>query len=319
MLLFDFLILILSFLAIWLSAGVAINAVESFAGRFHLSKFALSLFVLGTVTSLPEIAVTINAIALQVPQVAVGNLIGGQMYILFLVVPLLAVLSRGLHLKIQMQGTSLALILLVVLAPMLAFFDQRLNIGEALVILAIYIVFVLNFARSSTVVEDVVRRFTHPEKSPLWWELIKIIGAVIVLLIASNVAVKGIVDLSNALNVPRFLVSLLILPLGTNLPELTLAVKAVVYGKKDVALGNFIGSIAFNSLLLFFLVIAYGSDIVVGQNIAPLIVFFIVGLFTFWFFCRSNTYLSVKEGVVLLLFFAGFVSLAAWLGLDGFF
>lgn len=315
----DILMLVVSFFAIWLSAGVAITAVEASASRLRLSKFALSLFVLGTVTSLPEIGVTINAIALQAPQIAVGNLIGGQIFILFLVIPLLVVLSRGLRLRVQLQGSSLALTLLVILAPILAFIDQKMSLSEALVILGIYIVFTINFARKSSLVERVVMRLTKPNRGSLAWQLVKIVGAIIVLLIASNFAVKGIIELSSALSMPGFLVSLVILPLGTNLPELSLAIKGVMFGKKDVALGDFVGSMTFNSLLLFILAIAYGADIVIGQSITSLIVFLVLGIFLFWYFCQSQKYLSFREGIILLIYYFSFVGIATVLGLDGFF
>jgi cation:H+ antiporter len=308
----DLLLLITACIVIWFSTGYAIDAVEKLSSHLHLSKFTLALFVLGTITSLPEMAITLNSVVLRTPQIAIGNLIGSQVFLLFLVVPVLAIVSKGLHLKLQLQNVSLALTLLVALVPMMALYNQGLEFGEVLIILGIYVVFVLNFTRQENFLKRVAERIQYHPKLNTTGEILKLLAALGVLLLASNTAVREIINIASVLQTPRFLLSLIILPIATNLPELSLAFGSLAMGKKDVALGDYMGSLTFNSLLIAVLTLGMGGELMIGQNIHIVIILFIIGVVVFWWSCFSKNLLSIKEGLLLLLCYFILVVAAAW-------
>ena len=64
------------FFVLWLGAGLIISAVEKASRILKISTFALSFFVLGILTSLPEIAVGVNSVVSNDPEIFVGNLLG---------------------------------------------------------------------------------------------------------------------------------------------------------------------------------------------------------------------------------------------------
>jgi len=98
------------------------------------------------------------------------------------------------------------------------------------------------------------------------------------------------------------------LSIGTNLPELSLALKSVILGKKDVAFGDFIGSGATNAFLFGILTLIYAEDIVIENNFGGTFVIIALGLLTFFFFTRSKNDISRKEGFILILFYIAFVA-----------
>lgn len=310
-------LLIIAFVVIWLSTEFAIVSIEKLSLHSRWSKFTLSLFVIGVVTSLPEAGVTANALWLHSPQIALGNLIGSQVFLLFLVIPILAIVSKGVHLRIQMQNVSLAMTLLVVLIPMVALIDQNLSLSEVLIILAGYLVFVVSFVRQKDILSRVSLRQEQVKTVPVVWEVLKLIGAVSILLLASNTAVREMIDISSLLQTPRFLVSMLVLPIGTNLPELSLAIMSVLRGKRDVALGDFMGALTFNAALIALLALGTGGSIFIGQNINLVIGVFTVSLVIFWLCCYSKEILSAKEGGLLLFLYLLLLSAGGWIILTG--
>jgi cation:H+ antiporter len=305
--------LLISFTVIWIGSGVLVRAVDRLSKLLRFSRFTLSLFLLGTATSFPEIAVLTNSYLLQQPEVAMGNLIGGQVFLLFLVIPLLALITRGLRLKIEMQGKLLLLILAVIAAPMMTLIDGRVQLWEGAVTLALYGVFVVTFSREMTMMEKVSRSLQKPKSVNVWSELAKVALSVAVLFAATQLAIRGVTDLSAHLHLHPFLVSMIIMALGTNVPEFSLAVRAALSGKRDIILGDYIGSATINTLLWAVLSITAQGTIVLSSTVVPMIILLALGLLTFWWFCRTQKKMSMREGLILMAFYLGFLAMTAWL------
>lgn len=312
-------LLSVALIVVWLAADIAIKAAQRIFTHSRLSTLTLSIFFLGAVTSFPEIAITLNSLWLDTPQVALGALIGGQAFLLFLVVPVFVLLSQGLALNKKHQELSLTLALLVVLAPMLALLNGQLEVLEVILILGLYAIFAVTFIHRKQVLELLWQKLPRPEKYSVWLEALKLFGVILILLVAGNTLVRQMVELSAVLNIPRFLLSFLLIPIAANLPELMVAVQAARDGEREFALADILGSLTFNSLLLVLMTLAYGGMIVVGINIAALIVLFVLGVLVFWWFCYSKQKLSPVEGLILLFIYLGMISFAWWYSLQQFF
>lgn len=316
--LIDVLLLLIAFLIIWLSTDYAIGAIEKLSHHHRLSRFTFSLFVVGLTTSFPELAVTVNAVILNSPQIALGSLIGSQLYLLFLVIPILAIMNQGLRLHSQMRDHSLIMTLLVATFPILMLLDQSLSFLEVLIILGSYTVFVLLFFRHSFL-ERILGRIQLPENISPVWEILKLVGASAVLMLAAHTAVREMVEISSFLNTPRFLLSLLILPIATNLPELSFALRSVASPRREFALGDYMGAIIFNSLLIGILALLSGGSISIGQNISYVVVAFVIGVIIFWWCCFSREILNIREGLLLFLVYLILLGLATWQIMSGIF
>jgi len=306
--------LLVSFVTIWIGSGVLIRAVERLSKLLRFSQFTLSLFLLGTATSFPEIAVLINAYLLKAPEVAMGNLIGGQVFLLFLVIPLLAIITRGLRLQTEMQGKFLLLILAVLAAPLLTLIDGKVHLGEGIVTLFLYGAFVITFSRKMTVAEKIKKTFRPSNINP-WVELGKVAASVTVLFLATQLSIRGVSGLSQHLNLHPFLVSMVVMAFGTNLPEFSLVVRAALAGKRDIVLGDFVGSATMNTFLWALLSISMRGTIVLSSSVVPMIILITLGFVVFWWFCHTNKKLSVREGLILFSVYAGFLALTALLEL----
>ena len=105
--LIDTAVYVLSFVAIWFGAGLIISSVEELSKKLNISSFAVSFFVLGILTSIPEASVGINSIIDRDPEIFVGNLIGASLVLFLLVIPILAVAGNGIRLAHQLDGKSL--------------------------------------------------------------------------------------------------------------------------------------------------------------------------------------------------------------------
>lgn len=305
-------LLIVACVGIWFAANFIIEAVERIAPLFKVSKITLSLMVLGVVTSLPEVAVAVNALWLNAPQIAVGNLIGSQIFLLFVVIPIFAIVTNGLNLQLELKNISLSLSLSLALIPMLALFNQHIGIAEASVIIGIYFVFAVLFLHKSSMFEKIIQRFSEPSEGIFVRELVIIVFCSMILFVASNTAVRQIIEIAALLQTPRFLLSLIILPIATNFPEINLAFSQVSKLRKDAIIGDYLGALTFNALLLAVLTFVVGGAIVIGQNISVVIILFVIALAVFAVFSLSKRVLSSREALLLLGLYILLIVTAGW-------
>jgi cation:H+ antiporter len=129
---------IASFFVIWYASGIIINAVDSLAHRLKMSSFAVSFFVLGILTSIPEFSVGLNSIINGRPEIFVGNLLGASLVIFILVIPILAIFGNGVRLVHQLTEKNLIFSLLVVATPVFLIADDLLTRTEGVFLIFIY-------------------------------------------------------------------------------------------------------------------------------------------------------------------------------------
>ena len=105
---------------------------------------------------------------------------------------------------------------------------------------------------------------------------------------------------SGLLRIPSSFIALLVLSIGTNVPELVIASRSIMKKEKDVAFGDYMGSAAMNSLLFGLLGIANMNFIIERTEFVPTFLLFSLGLVLFIIFCNSKRIISRGEGLVLM-------------------
>lgn len=292
-------------LAVWIAAGMVVSGVSAFAKYIKLSAFTVSFFVLGTLTSLPELSVGINAIRENEVNIFVGNLIGASIVLFLLVIPALAVGGGGIKLGKQTNAKTLPLILLTVFFPVILGLDGSYSWTEAIVMILLYVVLFIVLKSKRGIIEDVAAFLDGTTNH--WTDVLKIVIGALLMYWGSDLLVSQTVELAEVFGVSTFIISLLVLGVGTNVPELIIGIRSIVRREKEIAFGNYVGSASVNTLLFGVFVLINGSTGVTPERIWSTFAFFLVGLILFWVFSRSNSTISRREGAILLLVYMLFV------------
>lgn len=306
MLITNIILYLLSFLAIWIGAGLIIRSVDRIARKMKLSSFAVSFFILGLLTSIPETSVGLTALSENKPEIFVGTLLGGVVVIFLFVIPLLAVLGKGIKINKDMDKKNLFLALVVATLPGLLILDQKVTNTEGIILILSYFILFYFIERDHGV-------FDQEEVEALgfkafsFFDLVKVILGVGIVFISSQFIVDRTLFFSQLFQVPAFYISLIVLSLGTNLPELSLAVRSIISGKKDIAFGDYIGSAASNTLLFGIFTLLNDGEVLTVDSFHITYLFILLGTGLFFFFSRSKNNISVKEGNILLLVYILFV------------
>ncbi len=298
---------------IWLLSGMLINAIDRVAKRYQRPGFAVAFFVLGFLTSIGEMSVAFNSTVQGVPQVSAGNLVGGSIVMFFLIIPLLAIIGNGFDTSRALRPRNLVFLLFFVLVPTFFCIDGSLDRSEGVVILLLYItlIFLLQKKRPSEVVtRDVVARVgaeLTSHRRATAWDISKIAFGAVIIFISGKVLVDEAVYFAELLQVPLSFIGLLLLAIGTNIPEIVIAVRGVLGNHKDIAFGDYLGSAAANALLIGLLAVVNDSFALERSEFIFAFLLMVVGFTLFFIFAHTKAFLSRWEGLVLFLLYIAFV------------
>lgn len=226
---------------------------------------------------------------------------------LFLVViPLLAIFGNGISLKHEFDNKALLATMGVIIAPSVVILDKRVTNFEGAILIALYLGLLYMVQRKNGIFDKENQQLLNM-KAYSYKDLLKIVCGLGIVFIASNLIVDKTMYFAQALNISAFYVSLIIVSLGTNLPELSLAVRSVVSGSRHVAMGDYAGSAAANTLLFGIFTLLHNGEVLTISNFIITFMFIAIALGLFYVFFRTRNYISRNNGFMLLAVYVLFI------------
>jgi cation:H+ antiporter len=245
----DFLILIVGIAGLWLGTELTIGGALAIARRHNLSEFFVGLVILSIGSDLPEIAIAVDAgikglMGHDASGVVVGTSIGSVVaqigfvlglagVISFLTLPRLFVLKHGAVLL----GATVLLFLLAL--------DGQVTRFEGMLLIGAYVIYVIALMNGENVPDDEPGQLAGGGTRS-WFLLLAGLGTVI---ISSEITVTSVVNIAYTFELSEALISVLIIGLGSSLPELSISISAILKKKPEMSVGNIIGSNILDTLL----------------------------------------------------------------------
>lgn len=296
----------LSFIGIWVGSGLAISSVERLSKILRVSSFAVSFIVLGFFTSVSELSVGVNSILENDPEIYVGNLIGASIVIFMLIIPLLAITGNNIKITPEFRGFNLPASLVVIALPVILAMDGRVGRTDSLLALSLFGFLVVAVQTRRGLLEK-MRAINSRSSIKVGKELLRIVFGVAVIFIASRFVVEQTEYFSNILQLSPFVISLLLISIGTNIPELSFLVRSAFMKNNQVAFGDYVGSASFNTFLMGGLTLLYGKPVLLSNSYLVSLLFLVVALFAFYYFARTKNSISRIEGFALLALYVLFL------------
>lgn len=238
-------ILVVSLVMVVTGADFLVDGASSIARKSGVSDFVIGLTIVGFGTSCPELVVSLTGAIQGISDVAIGNVVGSNIFNTLLILGLTATLSPLVITKAN-KTRDIPITILVTL--ILCIFILTGEIGRwagvlFILLFAGYMVYCFKSDNAQT--EDV------PEKEiTLFKAIFLTVLGLAFLIFGGKYFVNSAVDIANALNVSEKFIAVTLLAGGTSLPELVTCIIASVKGKGQLALGNILGSNVFNILLI---------------------------------------------------------------------
>ncbi len=227
-----------------------VRGAVSLSLRLGIPALIVSLTVVAFGTSAPELLIAIKAALAGVPGIALGNVIGSNTANVLLVMGVPAMISvismaecdtRRSYL--QMLAATVAFIVLCFLGP--------LHIWHGLLLLALLAAMLISAARAAGRSRMAPEDIEEGEADMARWKIAAyILGGLIALPLGAQFLIQGATGLAAALGFSDAVFGLLLVAIGTSLPEFATTVAAAWRRQADVVLGNVIGSNMFNLLAI---------------------------------------------------------------------
>lgn len=253
MLLQIFLFLFGLLLVVW-GADALVDGASSIARKFGISEFVIGLTIVGMGTSAPEMVVSFIGAIGGNADIAVGNVIGSNIFNTLLILGLTAMILpmniTSLNLKKDIPINIVITVLLLVLGMNFSIFGcgaNRLSRVDGLVLLALFCLYMymsFHFDTPNNNEEE------PGETKKTGWAILLIVLGLNGLVVGGKLFVDSAVSIAKMLNVSEKFIAVTILAGGTSMPELATCLVAAVKKKGQLALGNIIGSNVFNILLI---------------------------------------------------------------------
>ncbi len=254
----EYIILVISLIGIVLGADHLVAGAVSIARRYKVSDFVIGAAIVGVGTSMPELVVSFIGAVQGNPDVAIGNVVGSNIFnvlgILGLTAVFFPIAVNKENMKFELPfciGISLLLTVLV-----FNFFNgnvptiSRPDGWILLACFAVYMWYSFYRDRKENKAEPAAAENIEKEKTPLWLAIVKVLGGLAVLIISCDFFVDNAVAIAKSFGVNDAFISLTLIACGTSLPELAASLAAALKKNTQLALGNIIGSNIFNISLI---------------------------------------------------------------------
>ncbi len=310
------LLLLAGLLLILFGANYLTEGSSDLAKRMRVSDFVIGLTIVAMGTSLPEFVVSFLSALQGKADVAVGNVVGSNIFNGLLILGVTALIlplryTRGMLKKDMWFGILAAAVLFVVASDSVISGDpvNGISRSEGLLMLGFFLVFILYTVYSAQGPRRMKRdRPTVVVKRKLWLSLAMIAGGLGGLIFGGDLFLDNAIVLARRLNVSETVIAVTLLAGGTSLPELAASVVSAVKKKPGIALGNVIGSNIFN----IFLILGASASIfpLTTGGILPgdLLVVFVSSVLLFLCaFTFKKAALDRTEGVIFILLYVGYI------------
>lgn len=228
---------------LFFGGNLLVRACSSLALLLKTKAFFISLFLLGMGSSAPELFVSIESHLDLKPDIAVGNIVGSNIFNI-LIVGALVILSSAWMKNQKTMIKSTTLLLGATLITALLVWDLSLSRVDGLILLGLFALF---FFQSRGLSEEAPAEstvYSPPILSAL------LIAGFVFLFLGSRWAISSALEIGYHLGLSTRIIGLFLMSVGTSLPELAIGIVALFKKESEIALGGIIGSNAFNTFLI---------------------------------------------------------------------
>lgn len=275
---FSFLLVSIGLVILYFGADLLIKGASSVARKLGLSLLVISLTVIAFGTSLPEFVVSLFSDLQNIPDLAIGNIVGSNIINILLILGLAATVTNiklsNKAVKAEIPFALFVMLLLFLLANdgfLVNEIDSMFSRKDGMILLAtlflfIYYTFILFKSGRG-------RKPAEVAVYPVWLSVMMVIFGIFCLYYGGTLLIDNSLILAHALGLSNAFTGLMMVSLGTSLPELAVAMVAASQKKTDVVVGSVIGSnignvlwiVGFTSLLKpFEFNLQMNIDIIVG-------------------------------------------------------
>lgn len=292
------------------AGAVLVKALTMMSRYFRLTEYVFAFILMTLATTMPELFVGITSGIRGLSTISLGNIIGSNLINLTFILGVVVIVAKGLKIESKIAKRDTWIIFFIALLPLLLLFDKQLSRSEGVLLLIVFGWYIYHILRSKDAFRkrmDSMKRDAEVFKKLLKNILYFVIATGVLLLGAWGV-VESAKLIAKELYLPLTLIGIILVAIGTSLPELVFGVRAVIAKHEGLSLGNLVGSVVVNSTFILGLVAVINPIKIENFNVIYVGgAFMIIAILIANLFIRTRDKISWKEGLFLIIFYLAFL------------
>jgi cation:H+ antiporter len=297
-----------------LGANAFVRGAADLAAALGAPALVIGLTVVAFGTSSPEVLVSLQASVRGEPAIALGNVIGSNIFNILFILGISAMIAP-LRVSAQLVRLDVPVMIAVSLLVVVLGWDDVLGRFDGILLLAVivtYTAFLVRQARRGRVeVHTDIDTVSLPPMGTHWpRNLGRIVIGLGIMVLGARWLVDSAATIARSLGVSELVIGLTIVAAGTSLPEVATSIAAAIRGERDIAVGNVVGSNIFNLLLVLggaALIAPAGIPVPAAALTFDLPVMTAVAVACFPIFFTGYA-ISRWEGAIFLLYYIGYTA-----------
>ena len=288
-------LMVISLILLIGGADKLLDATEDLAKKLGTSEFIIGLTVVALGTSLPEIFVGIQSVSKETENLAMGAIVGSNISNIALIFGV-ACIGREIYPRknITSKRQYIPLIASAILLGLFLYSGNTIKPFEALIILLVLPIFLYVIYSDKSIGVDIQDDSNESKQNNVVWSLLILVVSLIALYFGSEGVVLAGKGMGEAFGISQIVVGLMVVAVGTSLPELAVTIGAIMKKRTDVVVGNVIGSNVLNIVLVVPIIGFFGS----GNSLDPVLFkrdYFVMIFLTIFF--ALFVYLQTKKTI----------------------
>lgn len=308
MLWFNVLIFLVSTLLLMFSSRWLVGSLSKIAKFLGWKEFVVGFIVMASATSFPNLFVGIISAINGVPELAFGEIVGANIFDLTLVVGLSAILSRmGLSARSRTVQGSAVFTMLIAVLPLLLILDKSISRPDGILLVAVFVLYIFWIFGKRERFEKAYDGVKRIRARDFLKDIAVFSLSLAFLLLSAQGFVYSAQFFAKALDLSLVLVGMLILGIGSSLPELFFSIQAAKKGEDWLILGDLMGGVIIvATLVLGIIAIITPIQIPSLANLAIARLFLAISAVGFLACVRTHQRITKGEAFILLLIYVVF-------------
>ena len=288
-------LMVISLILLIGGADKLLDATEDLAKKLGTSEFIIGLTVVALGTSLPEIFVGIQSVSKETENLAMGAIVGSNISNIALIFGV-ACIGREIYPRknITSKRQYIPLIASAILLGLFLYSGNTIKPFEAFIILLVLPIFLYVIYSDKSIGVDIQDDSNESKQNNVVWSLLILVVSLIALYFGSEGVVLAGKGMGEVFGISQIVVGLMVVAVGTSLPELAVTIGAIMKKRTDVVVGNVIGSNVLNIVLVVPIIGFFGS----GNSLDPVLFkrdYFVMIFLTIFF--ALFVYLQTKKTI----------------------
>ena len=303
---FQFVLIIAGVVLVLWGADRLTDGAVALAERMQIPQIVIGLTIVALGTSAPEFCVSLVSALKGTADLAVGNVVGSNIFNAMLIVGVAAMVAPMTILPSTVRKDVPVALLASVALTVMVLMDGDLSRVDAALLFVGFLAFMwvtLRGAKGSHAIEQ-------EQAAPRGYSVLKSVGLLVLglacLILGSNIFVDGATTVAQSLGVSEAVIGLTIVAGGTSLPELATSVVAARKGNSGIAIGNVLGSNVLNILLILGAAGLICPMQVQGITLVDFAMM-TISVLLLWLFSYTKLTVARWEGAVLTVLFFGYM------------